>query len=284
MSEPSTALTTIDQIEGTPTPQQGADILREALDGAQVLPAETAAETAAEVADPEQPPEPVKEEPAAASEPAAPVPYVPPQRPDAAERYAAIADELKALGAQYDSGEIATDEYHAQTLALHDERTGLVVANALAVEHARAAEHQTAAAWSAAQAQFWTTPGNDKFASDPILFGAMNAAIQTVGVDPAIRAQGFAAVLDAAKARVEQAFGAPGAPPARTPVDVKAAARAQAAAARHPVPSSLTDFPGGAPPPADEFAGVADKAPADLLATVLSYSPEKLAQFVERRV
>lgn len=67
-------------------------------------------------------------------------------------------------------------------------------------------------------------------------------------------------------------------------VDPVAAAKAAIAAVKPGVPSSLSDFPGGAGAAADEMAAIRDLSGADLMAKLEGKSPEQIEALISRLV
>jgi hypothetical protein len=207
-------------------------------------------------------------------------PYAPTLPEGAAERFAAIGEEIAALGAKYDSGEIEDPKaYHAQVAALIREQTTLQIRAEIAEEHARSTAANEQAAWNAANAAFASSPDNLDYIEKPVLADAMQGQINRLWADQALRAQGFAAVLAQAKANVAEAFGieAKSAPGSKPSASIKVPAQPSA-------PYSLTDIPGGTAPSSDPFASVDAKTPIGMVEAVMDMPPEKREAWLNRRI
>lgn len=163
----------------------------------------------------------------------APAPYIPPVPEGAAERLAALEQEIATIKQQRSNGVIDFDDADDKLDALRDERAD-IRADLKAVEiAARAAEHHAAHAWEAAQIAFFGA--NEAYRTDPLRYAALDAAVKAVASEPETDGKDLGWILNEAKDRVEKAFGGAPHTPSNSPP------------ARRDVPPDIPPTLGGLP-------------------------------------
>jgi hypothetical protein len=258
----------------------------------EVTEIEAAPESApAETLEPEtaEAPETDPEQSAAPVEDGARAPhYIPPVREDAAAQLAQIEAEIKALGLKLDNGDIETDAYHESLIKLTDARTQIQIERAIAEQAAQAARYSEKNAWDTATQRFLSANPDyqDMTRQEPLA-----AIARMVMAEESSQHKSPDWVLSEAKRRLESAFGlqpaasdpAPAAP--RTEADIKAAAKAKAAALKPSAPISISDIPGTPGAAATEFERL-DQAGTGFskIDALMSLPPEKLEAWMNRRI
>lgn len=270
----TTASALLDAIAG----DQDTDIVADPVEEQADAPREAAPET------PETTPEPPADEPDSGADDIRAAPYIPPVRQDAAEQLAQIEQEIKALGVKLDNGDIETEQYHADLIKLHDARTQIQIERALAEQAAQAAAHADRNSWDSATKRFLSANPDyqDMTRQEPLA-----AIARLVMADEANQHKSPDWILGEAKRRLEAAFVPQSVQPpaARTEDDIKAAAKAKAAALKPSAPISISDIPGAPGAAASEFERL-DQAGSGFskIDALMSLPPDKLEAWMNRRI